>query len=92
MIANYLYRHSIPYLYEKPITFKSGRTVYPDFTILDVGERREKYLEHLGKLGDIDYMMRNIQKLNEYKENGIYLGMNLFFYMKVHRCRFLLKI
>lgn len=92
MIANYLYRHNIPYLYEKPITFKSGRTVYPDFTILDVGERREKYLEHLGKLGDIDYMMRNIQKLNEYKENGIYLGMNLFFYMKVHRCRFLLKI
>lgn len=78
IIANYLYHHNIPYLYERPITFKNGRTVYPDFTILDVYERREKYLEHLGKLGDMDYVMRNIQKINEYKENGIYLGVNLF--------------
>lgn len=79
IIANYLSRHNIPYLYEKPINLKSGRTVYPDFTILDANERCEKYLEHLGKLGDIDCMMRNIQKLNEYRENGIYLGVNLFF-------------
>ena len=35
IIANYLYHHNIPYLYEKPIVFKSGRTVYPDFTVLD---------------------------------------------------------
>ncbi len=79
IIANCLNHNKIPYLYEKPITFKSGRIVYPDFTILDVYRRRELYLEHLGKLGDIDYVMRNIQKLNEYKENGIYLGVNLFF-------------
>lgn len=79
IIANYLNRHNIPYLYEKPITLKSGRTVYPDFTILDLNIRKEKYLEHLGKIGDIDYVIRNIQKLNEYKENGIYMGVNLFF-------------
>ena len=79
IIANYLNHHNIPYLYEKPIRLKSGKILYPDFTILDIFERREKYLEHLGKLGDIDYLMRNIQKLNEYKENSIYLGDTLFF-------------
>lgn len=79
LIANYLYRLKIPYLYEKPIMLNSGRIVYPDFTILDISERREKYLEHLGKLGDVDYVMRNIRKMNEYRENEIYLGLNLFF-------------
>lgn len=79
IIANFLNHHNIPYLYEKPIVFKNGRTVYPDFTILDVYEREEKYLEHLGKMGDVDYVMRNMKKLCEYKENDIFLGKNLFF-------------
>lgn len=77
-IANQLLKNGIPYKYECPIVRANGEKLYPDFTILDVKRRRVVYWEHLGKMGDIGYVSRNLWKLDEYKKIGIYLGINLF--------------
>jgi len=78
IIANTLLMMGIPYKYECPIVTKDGKTLYPDFTILDVKNRKEKYWEHLGKMGDLSYVSRNIWKLDEYRKMDILLGINLF--------------
>lgn len=77
LIANALILRGIPYKYECPVERKNGELLYPDFTILDVKNRREIYWEHLGKLGDSSYVMKSIWKLEEYRKVDIHLGMNL---------------
>ena len=77
-IANMLLEHGIPYKYECPFIVSNGKKLYPDFTILDVKRRRNVYWEHLGRMGDLSYVSKNLWKLDEYKKNGIYLGINLF--------------
>lgn len=77
-ILLYLLRKGIPYKYECPITIRNGENLYPDFTILDVKRRRVVYWEHLGRMGDMSYVSRNIWKLDEYKKVGVLLGINLF--------------
>lgn len=77
LIANSLIRHNIPYKYECPIIIKNGEKRYPDFTILDVKNRKEKYWEHLGRMDDMSYVAKNLCKLNEYKKLGIFVGKNL---------------
>ena len=73
IIANILKTLNIPYKYECPL--KLGNIiVYPDFTILDVKERREKYLEHFGMMGDIDYVNTMVLKISTYEQNNIFLG------------------
>lgn len=78
IIANQLLKHGIPYKYECPIKRANNEALYPDFTILDVKKRRVIYWEHLGKMGDMSYVARNLWKLDEYKKVGIFLGINLF--------------
>lgn len=78
LIANTLNRMNIPYKYECPIQISNKLSLYPDFTILDVKNRKEKYWEHLGKMGDMAYVAKNIWKLDEYKKLNIRLGINLF--------------
>lgn len=77
-IADLLLQNNIPYKYECPIFRRNGEKLYPDFTILDVSKRRNIYWEHLGKMGDMAYVSKNLWKLEEYKKVGIYLGVNLF--------------
>lgn len=77
-IANQLLKRGIPYKYECPVIRSNGEALYPDFTILDMRRRRIIYWEHLGRMGDISYVSKNIWKLDEYKKNGIYLGTNLY--------------
>lgn len=76
IIANILLSLGIPYKYECPI-YLDKTTVYPDFTVLDVEERCEKYIEHFGMMGDADYVANMMLKINTYEKNGIYLGDNL---------------
>lgn len=73
LIANMLNKNGIPYKYEKPL-WLGGAQIYPDFTILDVRNRREIYLEHLGRLDDQDYLEKTVRKLNRYAGEGYHLG------------------
>lgn len=73
IIANMLKTLNIPYKYECPL--KLGNIlIYPDFTILDVKGRREKYLEHFGMMGDLDYVNNMILKISTYEQNDIFIG------------------
>lgn len=76
-IANILFELGIPYHYEQALKLKSGKTYYPDFTLLKKSTREVFYLEHLGLLDDEAYRKSNLAKIDEYRAGGIYLGKNL---------------
>lgn len=73
-IANALYKYKIPYRYECRLHLNGGNVIYPDFTILDVRERKEKYWEHRGMMDDRNYAKHAVDRIKEYQANGIYLG------------------
>lgn len=77
IIANIIYDLKIPYHYEKPLKLKGGTIAYPDFTLLDLGKRKEKYWEHFGLISQKDYFDNALQKLDYYSRNGIHTGDNL---------------
>ncbi len=77
ILADKLFAMGIPYRYEYPVKLKCYGTVYPDFTLLNVRERKEFYLEHFGMMDDPEYSEKAIKKLEEYAKNGIYIGKNL---------------
>jgi len=74
IIANMLDKLNIAYKYEKPLTLKSIGVVHPDFTILDVRNRKEIYWEHLGMLDDQGYRNNAIVKIRDYENSGYYIG------------------
>ncbi len=74
IIADKLFRLGIVYRYECPLMLKEKITVYPDFTILKLPERKEVYLEHFGMMDDPKYVEQAVRKLALYERNGIYLG------------------
>ena len=61
----------------------------PDFTILDVRNRREVYLEHFGMLDDQDdrdnYARNAFWKMKVYEENGHYDGGDMIFSFETGR-------
>ena len=71
IIADILDEMGVPFLYEKPIQLGMG-TVHPDFTLLDIGERKEVYWEHFGMMDDMDYRNNAILKIRKYESNGLY--------------------
>ncbi len=73
-IANALYKAGIPYKYECPLKLKSGAIIHPDFTILDVKNRKEVYWEHRGMMDDREYAKDSVRRIKEMNANGIYLG------------------
>ncbi len=81
IIADMLNDLNISYKYECPVDLKN-RVVHPDFTILKMPERKIYYWEHFGKMGDIDYVKRNMKKVLDYEEVGIIPGKNLIFTME----------
>ena len=78
LIADRLKKLGIPYRYECELVLKDGRKIYPDFTILNIRKRRILYYEHLGKMEDPAYVLRNLQRFDWYRENDIILGDQLF--------------
>ena len=48
-------------------------------------ERKEVYLEHFGRMDDIDYVEKTMLKLYSYSRSGIYPGINLFFTFETGR-------
>ena len=77
IIADTLLGLGIPYHYEQALILKNKTVRYPDFTMLKVKSREVIYLEHFGLLDDEGYRDACIKKLDEYMNNGIYLGRNL---------------
>lgn len=76
-IANKLFKMNIPYKYECPLLLSDGRFIYPDFTILDVTNRKEVYWEHRGMMDDKEYAKHAVVRIREYEKEGIYLGESL---------------
>lgn len=77
LIANYLFKLNVPYRYECKYVLSNGKTVWPDFTILNVRERRVYLWEHLGMMDRYDYREKTIRKMNDYVGDGIFPGEKL---------------
>lgn len=77
LIANALHKHQVPYYYEKPLYLNNYGTVHPDFTLLNVRERKTIYWEHMGMLDDETYMDYALDKITAYEKNGIFPGHQL---------------
>lgn len=77
-IANALLKAGVSYKYECPLKLKNGSVVYPDFTVLDVKNRKLIYWEHRGMMDDRDYVKNSVRKMKSYMKNGIVVGVNLF--------------
>jgi len=75
-IANLLYKYGVPYKYEYPFELKSGRTVYPDFTVLNVRKRKVIYWEHRGMMDDREYSRNAVYRNKELMKAGLILGDN----------------
>lgn len=76
-IANMLSKMKVPYKYECPLALSNGRILHPDFTLLDIGKRREVYWEHRGMMDDRAYLKHTVQRVKDYQKEGIYTGENL---------------
>ncbi|MBP3383867.1 MAG: hypothetical protein J6M22_00200 [Firmicutes bacterium] len=76
MIAMKLKDKGLPFRYEPALNLKR-RKVFPDFAVLLKKRRRVVYWEHFGMMDDPEYAIQALEKLAEYAENGIYLGVNL---------------
>lgn len=74
IIADKLYSMGIPYRYECPVYLEGLGWVYTDFTLLDVGNREEVYLEHFGMMDREDYARKAVYKIKTYERNGIFQG------------------
>ena len=68
-----LKKNKIPYRYECALKL-NNRTVFPDFTVLNVRDRKEMYWEHFGLLDDPDYLETSLAKVTAYELSGYYPG------------------
>ncbi len=84
IVANILYQHrkDILYKYEKPLEVLVDRkikTIYPDFTILNVHTGKIWYWEHAGRMDDPVYANDFVKKTNMYTANGYLPGKDVIF-------------
>ncbi len=73
IIADILDEMKLPFLYEKPLSLASGN-IYPDFTLMNIKERKEVYWEHFGMMDDAEYRDHAYAKMRKYEENGYFQG------------------
>jgi hypothetical protein len=76
IIANILFLLGIPYKYEYPLILPNGRTIYVDFLILDVKNRKEIWYEHFGMMGIVWYADDNTERFNDIVSAGLIPGDN----------------
>ncbi len=79
IIADRLYKERIPYRYEYPININEYGRVFPDFTILDMKNRKEIILEHLGMMDKEEYVSKALRKIASYERSGFTIGVDLIF-------------
>ena len=78
IIADRLYTSGIPYKYECPLIV-GNEVFHPDFTILRVSDRKILYLEHNGKVGNLEYGDDMVDRINKYSLAGILQNDKLYF-------------
>lgn len=76
MIADLLFEYGIPYRYENPIEL-NGKTLFPDFTIMRLSDKKMYYWEHFGMMDVNSYSAKTSEKLSVYMANGILPSHNL---------------
>lgn len=87
IIAESLYRNKIPFKYEKPLKLMNGRTVYPDFSVLNTSNLKEIYWEHFGMMDDAEYCEKTIRKINAYEQSGYSAEKgNMIFTFETKKC------
>ena len=69
IIADILDEMNVPFLYEKPLRLRKS-TLHPDFSLLNIKERKEVYWEHFGIMDDLEYRNNAFLKIREYEANG----------------------
>ena len=84
IIANMLYQHrkDILYKYERPlevIVDRKIKTIYPDFTIMNIHTGKIWYWEHAGKMDDELYANDFVKKNNMYMANGFMPGKDVIY-------------
>ena len=80
IIADQLFRHEddLDYRYECPLFLpRSGYSIYPDFTVINIHTGRLRYWEHAGMMSDPQYAEDFIRKINTYAANGFIPGRDL---------------
>ncbi len=82
IIANLLFQHkeALLYKYERPLDIiANGRpkTIYPDFTILNLHTGHILYWEHAGRLDDEVYANEFTKKLTTYSANHLLPGRDI---------------
>ena len=79
IIADRLYINEIHFEYEPSLPDDTGPEMHPDFRLFYPQENRWIYLEHVGMVGDKDYMESFKRKLAHYIDQGLLIGQDLFF-------------
>ena len=74
LIANALKKYGVPYRYEAPLYLEGLGIIHPDFTVLNIRERKEYYWEHLGKMDDSEYVEQALHRINVYQKNNLFPG------------------
>ena len=82
ILADLFSKHGIPYVYEPQMVLKGGKTIYPDFLLLNVNQRITYIYEHFGMMDNPEYAKNAIEKVNLYLENGYLYGKTLLYSME----------
>lgn len=77
IIAERLYKAGVPYFYEVIVPIGEDRILSPDFYILNKRTGKVFIWEHLGKMDDENYRIKNLKKIDDYAKIGFVLGKNL---------------
>ncbi len=82
IIADTLLEMQLPYRFEFPLKTKRLGIIFPDFTLLDLWNRRIVIFEHFGRMQDDGYCIDTLTKLEVYEEEGFKLGRDFLFTME----------
>ena len=77
ILADIFDSYPIPRKFECPVKLYNGKIIHPDFTLLNVRERKEYIWEHFGRADDPGYMRYNVTRLNALIRSGFILGINM---------------
>lgn len=77
LIANALEKFHVPYRYEAPLKLDYYGVIHPDFTVLNVRERKEYLWEHMGKMDDERYLEDALNRILLYEKHGYFPGKEL---------------